>query len=82
LVDRELYLPEEWAADAERRRAAAVPEETGFAIKPELARRMIECALKAGAPCNGVAADEVYGSNSKLRQWLEDRRLGYVLAIA
>src|ERR1700693_875247 len=77
LVDRELYLPEEWAADAERRRAAAVPEETDFATKPELARRMIARALKAGSPCNWVAADEVYGNNSKLRQWLEERRLGY-----
>ena len=82
LVDRELYLPEEWASDAERRRAAAVPEETKFATKPELARRMIERGLKAGTPCNWVAADEVYGNNSKLRQWLEQRRLGYVLAIA
>jgi SRSO17 transposase len=82
LVDRELYLPEEWAADGDRRRAAAVPEKTQFATKPELARRMIERALKAGAACSWVAADEVYGNNSKLRQWLEERRLGYVLAIA
>jgi SRSO17 transposase len=82
LIDRELYLPEEWAADHERRRAAAVPEAIQFATKPELARRMIERALQAGAHCNGVAADEVYGNNSKLRQWLEERRLGYVLAIA
>lgn len=29
-----------------------------------------------------MAADEVYGNNSKLRQWLEEQRLGYVLAIA
>ncbi len=82
LVDRELYLPEEWAADHERRRAAAVPEETEFATKPELARRMINRALEAGTPCNWVAADEVHGNNSKLRHWLEQRRLGYVLAIA
>ena len=82
LVDRELYLPEEWAADRDRRRAAAVPEKTEFATKPDLARRMIERALKAGAACSWVAADEVYGNNSKLRQWLEERRLGYVLAIA
>jgi len=82
LVDRELYLPEAWVADVERRRAVAVPEETEFATKPELARRMIERALQAGAPCSWVAADEVYGNNSKLRQWLEQRRLGYVLAIA
>jgi SRSO17 transposase len=82
LVDRELYLPEEWAADGERRCAAAVPEETEFAPKPELARRMIERTLQAGAPCSWVAGDEVYGNNSKLRQWLEDRRQGYVLAVA
>ena len=82
LVDRELYLPEEWAADRDRRRAAAVPEKTEFATKPELARCMIERALKAGAACSWVAADEVYGNNSKLRQWLQERRLGYVLAIA
>ena len=59
-----------------------MPEETEFATKPELARRMIERALQAGAPCNWVAADEVHGNNSKLRQWLEERRLGYVLAVA
>jgi hypothetical protein len=40
-------------------------------------RRMIERALAAGAPCSWIAADEVYGNNSKLRQWLEERRLGY-----
>jgi SRSO17 transposase len=82
LVDRELYLPEEWAADAERRRAAAVPEGTEFATKPELARRMIERALDGGTPFGWVAGDEVYGNNSKLRQWMEERRLGYVLAVA
>jgi hypothetical protein len=43
---------------------------------------MIERALKAGAACSWVAADEVYGNNGKLRQWLEEQRLGYVLAIA
>jgi SRSO17 transposase len=72
LVDRALYLHEEWAADRDRWRAA----------KPELARRMIERSLKAGAACSWVAVDEVYGNNSKLRQWLEEQRLGYVLAIA
>jgi SRSO17 transposase len=82
LVDRELYLPEEWAADAERCRSAAVPEGTEFATKPELARRMIERTLDAGAAVGWVAGDEVYGNNSKLRQWLEDRQLSYVLAVA
>lgn len=47
----ELYLPEEWAAYGPRRRTAAVPEETESATKPELARRMIERALKTGGAC-------------------------------
>lgn len=45
----------EWAADSERRHAEAVPEETEFVAKPELARCMIEGALKAGALCSWVA---------------------------
>jgi SRSO17 transposase len=81
-VGGRLYLPESWSEDRERCLAAGIPEEVEFATKPELARCMIERALQAGAPCSWVAADEVYGNNSKLRQWLEEQRLGYVLAIA
>ena len=40
LLDRALYLPEEWANDAERRKQAGVPKEVGFATKIVLARRM------------------------------------------
>ena len=82
LLDRELYLPEEWATDADRCRGAAVPEGTVFATKPELARRMIERTLEAGAAVGWVAGDEVYGNNNTLRQWLEQRQLGYVQAVA
>src|SRR6266851_7035819 len=45
-------------------------------------RAAIERALDAGVPFGWVAGDEVYGNNSKLRQWLEYRQLGYVLAVA
>jgi len=45
LVDRELYLPQEWAADRDRRSEAGIPETVEFATKPELARRMIGRAL-------------------------------------
>src|SRR5271166_1099708 len=82
LVDRELYLPQEWGEDRERRREAGIPEAVEFATKPELARQMIERALDAGAPCGWVAADEVYGSDRKLRRWLESRQMAYVLAVA
>jgi SRSO17 transposase len=40
LIDREFYLPKEWAEDLARRGAAGIPEAVAFATQPELARRM------------------------------------------
>src|SRR5438067_5750077 len=40
LIDRELYLPEDWCADAARRQAAHIPEAVRFATKPELAHSL------------------------------------------
>jgi SRSO17 transposase len=82
LVDRELYIPQEWAEDRERRSEAGIPESLEFATKPELARRMIGRALDSGAAAAWVAADEVYGHDSKLRRFLEGRQMAYVLAVA
>src|SRR5664280_1343890 len=79
LVDRALYVPQEWAEDPERRREAGIPETVEFATKPELARRMIGRALDSGAAAAWVAADEVYGHDSKLRRFLEGRQMAYVL---
>src|ERR1035437_9495187 len=82
LVDRSLYIPREWAEDRERCRAAKIPESFEFATKPEWARQMIERALDAGTPCGWVTADEVYGSDTKLRRWLEARQQAFVLVVA
>ncbi len=82
LVDRELYLPEEWASDIARRREAGVPEEVAFATKPELARRMLERLRAAGLPAAWVTGDTVYGGSGPLRAWLEEQLQPYVLAIA
>jgi SRSO17 transposase len=59
LIDRALYLPESWANDRERRRAAGVPEEMAFASKPQLGREMLERAFAAGVPCAWVTGDSV-----------------------
>jgi SRSO17 transposase len=81
VIDRELYLPQGWLADPQRCRGAGVPDQVGFATKPELARRMLERALDAGVPAGWVTGDEVYGNSPALRGWLEGRRLPYVLAV-
>lgn len=83
LLDRRLYLPEHtWLADPGRCLAAGVPDEIAFATKPALATAMVLAALEAGVPAHWVTGDEVYGQDPRLRAALEERRLGYVLAIA
>jgi SRSO17 transposase len=82
LIDRELYLPRSWTGELDRCRAAGIPDDTEFATKPQLARRMIERAIAAGVPFGWFAADEAYGDNRKLRAWLEDCQVRYVLAVS
>lgn len=81
-IDRELYLPEVWAEDKARREEADVPLKVKFATKPELAKRMLKRAFKAGVPSKWVTGDEVYGNNLELRRWLEKNKHPYVLAVA
>lgn len=81
LLDRELYLPKEWAGDAGRRKAAGVPKAVAFATKIVLARRMVERAVAAGVPARWVAADAVYGSDYHFRAAVEALGLGYVLGV-
>jgi SRSO17 transposase len=82
LIDRELYLPGSWISDPGRCAAAGIPEGTSFATKPELALRMVVRALDAGTAARWVAGDEVYGADPGLRAGLEERGVGYVLAVA
>jgi SRSO17 transposase len=81
-LDRELYLPKDWADDTGRRKEAAVPEEVQFATKPELAQRMVERAFAAGVPAAWVTGDAVYGDDTELRRWLEEEHHPYVLAVS
>lgn len=81
LIDRELYLPKSWIADRERCREAAVPDDVEFAAKTELARTMLARALEGGVPAAWVTADEAYGKDGKFRAFLEQRRIGYVVAV-
>jgi len=76
-----LYLPQSWTQDPDRCKAAHVPEEVGFATKPELAARMLWRTLDAGLTASWVAADTVYGSHRPLREGLEKRLQAYALAV-
>ena len=85
-LDRELYLPQEWAEDVERRREAGVPQDVVFHTKAQLAQEMIARAVVAGVPFAWVTGDTVYGNaigqrSCQLRRWLEEQALPYVLAV-
>lgn len=81
-IDRALYVPRSWTEDPQRCQGAGIPDGLAFATKPQLAARMIARAVDAGTPARWVAGDEVYGDNPHLRASLEDRRIGYVLAVS
>src|SRR4051794_105887 len=66
LIDRVLYLPQEWTDEPERCRAAGIPEDVPFATKPELARRLGGGALGAGGKAGLVGGDSGYGAGAEL----------------
>jgi SRSO17 transposase len=81
LVDRELYLPQEWTTDPARCRRVGIPEGRDFQTKPQLARIMLERLSQARVALAWVVADTVSGGNPDLRAWLERCRQPYVLAV-
>jgi SRSO17 transposase len=81
-LDRELYLPKSWTDDRARCKAVHVPDEREFFTKPQLARQMLERTLAAAVPFQWVTGDSVYGSDARLREFLEQRTVSYVLEVA
>jgi SRSO17 transposase len=82
LLDRELNLPAGWTDDRERCRSAGIPDDRAFATKPALARQMLERTLAAGVVLAWITGDSIYGDDRALRQWLEEHRQAYVLAVS
>lgn len=77
-----LYLPREWADDTARCCKVGVPDDIGFATKPELAMEQIEAALQAGYPRGVVLADAAYGNNTAWRETLAGHGLKYAVGTA
>jgi len=81
LMDRRLFLPEEWAADSGRREQAAVPAEVIFRTKPALALEMLAQAVAEGVPFRWVGGDSVYGDNPTFVQGARSLGKWYVLDV-
>jgi len=82
LLDRRLYLPEEWVWNRQRRAKARVPQEVRFESKPEQAIAMLVHAWEQGVPMRWVTGDEVYGDSPRLRETIQAHGRFYVLAVS
>jgi SRSO17 transposase len=82
LIDRRLYMPQEaWLADPDRCAAAGVPADLAFATRPEQVIEMIRAARAAGVAFAWFTADEEFGQNPGVCEYLETRRIPYVMAV-
>ena len=80
-VGYRLYLPKEWAEDAERREKTEVPEDVAFQTKPEIALDQIRAAVAAKLDRGVVLADAAYGMNTEFRDELTKLALQYVMGV-
>jgi SRSO17 transposase len=82
LVDRELYIPEKsWFGNRQRCAEAGILEDVTFATRPQQVRDMIGRVRTAGLPFAWFTADEEFGQNPGLREYLETEGIAYVMAI-
>lgn len=78
LVDRRLYMPKEsWLANPDRCTAAGL----AFATRPEQVIEMIRVARADGMPFAWFTADEEFGQNPGLCEFLTEGRIPYVMAV-
>ena len=73
-VCAQLYLPEGWANDPQRRERSRVPEEVRFRSKPQIALSVVDLSRKWEVPFEVVVADSGYGKNPFFLKGLEERK--------
>ena len=79
IVNNRLYLPEQWARDRRRRKAAGVPKTVVFQTRHELALEMLaECGGRL--PHTWVAGDDEMGRPTGFRRKLRGLGERYLLA--
>jgi SRSO17 transposase len=77
-----LYLPETWARDRRRRRAAGVPDTLVFRAKWQIALEQITHLTGEGVPAAPVVADAGYGVVTAFRDALTAQAIPYIVGIS
>jgi SRSO17 transposase len=71
-ISAQLFLPESWTQDPERRKQAQVPE---------IALELLDRTRQWGVPIQAVVVDAGYGDNPNFLQGLDDRQVPYGCAV-
>jgi SRSO17 transposase len=80
-VAYQMYLPQSWANNDERRIKAGVPKDLEFKTKPQIALEQIKWACEAGLPRGVVLIDAGYGVETKFRTQISALNLRYVAGV-
>ena len=80
-VDMQLYLPDTWANDPDKRKEGHIPPQIQFQTKPQLALKMLQQAVEDKLPLGRVLADCGYGDNAPFREGVRALELGYGVGI-
>ena len=78
LLDHQLYLPETWAADADRRKKTRVPAEITFQTKPQIAAALV---ARSSVLFDWITADEEFGRDGDFLDALEGRPQRYLVEV-
>src|SRR5215469_1711746 len=78
LCDAELFLSQDWAADADRRVAAGIPQDTVYRPKWRIALEEVDRALANAVHLDWLTFDEEYGKAPPFVCGLDERSLAFV----
>jgi len=78
LLDSDLYLPESWANDRDRCRAAGIPDEVVYRKKTRIALGQVARALANGIRVEAWTFDEWYGRDGEFLEGMERLGQNYV----
>ena len=79
-IGHRLYLPKRWTDDPARCRAAGIPATVGFATKLDQAIELLAEVVAVKVPFAWATMDGGYGQYPKVRNWMAERSLPYVVA--
>jgi SRSO17 transposase len=81
LLDGDLYLPEDWAADRERCREAGIPDEVEYRPKWQIALDLYDRARTGGLTFDWLTYDEGYGGKPEFLRQLDRRGQWFVAEV-